>query len=176
MTARKFWNLMKAARDADNGDQFGALKAALLRLKPEEILAFKQRYEELIAAAYKNELWGAAYLINGGCSDDGFHYFLVWLVSQGEKVYNAALAKPDGLARVLGPDDFDDTCESALDSAANQAWQEKTGRSEEAFFEELDRVGPPATFALTGEDWDFEDDAGMRKRYPRLCRLFLDQE
>ncbi len=89
MTPRKFWTLMKAARDADDGEQFEALKGALLRLKPEEMLAFNKRYEELIDAAYSNDLWGAAYLINGGCSDDGFHYFRVWLVSQGEEVYKA---------------------------------------------------------------------------------------
>jgi hypothetical protein len=29
--------------------------------------------------------WGAAYLANGGCSDDGFDYFRGWLIGQGRK-------------------------------------------------------------------------------------------
>ena len=47
--------------------------------------------------AYRQELWGAAYLINGGCSDDGFVYFLGWLIAQGRDVYQAALPDPDSL-------------------------------------------------------------------------------
>jgi hypothetical protein len=176
VTPRKFWTLLKTAREAGDEDLFGTLKGKLVRLKPEEMLAFKKRYDDLIAAAYKNELWGAAYLINGGCSDDGFHYFLVWLVSQGEKVYKAALADPDSLARVLGPEDMD-TCESDLDAAAARAWQEKTGRSDEEFYEELGKIdSPPTTFQVEGEDWDFDDDEEMRRRLPRLSRIFLEQE
>jgi hypothetical protein len=42
--------------------------------------------------------WGAAYLANGGCSDDGFDYFRGWLIGQGRKVYETVLADPDSLA------------------------------------------------------------------------------
>jgi hypothetical protein len=28
-------------------------------------------------------MWVAAYLMNGGCSDDGFDYFRGWLIAQG---------------------------------------------------------------------------------------------
>lgn len=34
---------------------------------------------------YDWDLWGAAYLINGGASDDGFDYFRGWLLSQGSE-------------------------------------------------------------------------------------------
>ena len=36
--------------------------------------------------SYRWDLWGAAYLANGGCSDDGFDYFRGWLIGQGRKV------------------------------------------------------------------------------------------
>lgn len=43
-------------------------------------------------------LWGAAYVINGGCSDDCFEYFRGWLVLQGRETFERALANPDSLA------------------------------------------------------------------------------
>ena len=45
-------------------------------------------------------MWGAAYVIHGGCSDDGFEYFRRWLISRGRKAYEAALADPDSLAQL----------------------------------------------------------------------------
>ena len=38
-------------------------------------------------------LWDAAYLINGGCSDDGFDYFRGWLVDQGRETFERCLAE-----------------------------------------------------------------------------------
>jgi len=40
-------------------------------------------FRRYLNKAYTWDLWGAAYLINGGCSDDGFEYFRRWLVSRG---------------------------------------------------------------------------------------------
>jgi hypothetical protein len=51
-----------------------------------------------MAESYRWDLWGAAYLINGGCSDDGFDYFRGWLLSQGRAIWQATLADPDSLA------------------------------------------------------------------------------
>lgn len=52
----------------------------------------------MIAAAYRWDLWAAAYIINGGCSDDGFRYFRDWLISEGRSVFEKALKDPDSLA------------------------------------------------------------------------------
>ncbi|MFL6076856.1 MAG: DUF4240 domain-containing protein [Mycobacteriales bacterium] len=35
-----------------------------------------------MAESYQGDLWGAAYLINGGASDDGFDYFRGWLIAR----------------------------------------------------------------------------------------------
>ena len=42
---------------------------------PEEIVAFQRVLDELMDESYRADLWGAAYVINGGCSDDGFEDF-----------------------------------------------------------------------------------------------------
>ncbi|WP_371415749.1 DUF4240 domain-containing protein [Oerskovia sp. KBS0722] len=49
-----------------------ALTAVLVeRLTPDEILAFAAVADEVRASAYAWVVWGAALLIEGGCSDDG---------------------------------------------------------------------------------------------------------
>ena len=54
----------------------------------------------MLAASYREDLWGAAYLINGGASDDGFEYFRGWLMTQGRAVFARAVADPDSLAEL----------------------------------------------------------------------------
>jgi len=78
------------------GDRF--LKVELASLSNDEMIAFIADYQKYHAEAYRWDLWGAAYLINGGCSDDGFIDFRDWLVARGRAVYEAAILDPDSLA------------------------------------------------------------------------------
>jgi hypothetical protein len=39
----------------------------------------------------------------------------------------------------------------------------------------LARLGSTAVEAEVGEDWDFDDEEEMRRRLPRLCRLYLPE-
>ena len=101
MDREQFWTLVEAARMVSGGDcqaQAGHLVAALAQRSVDEVLAWDQIRHELLAESYRWELWGAAYLINGGCGDDGFDYFLGWLLSQGRAIWEAAVADPDSLA------------------------------------------------------------------------------
>ncbi|HSQ57690.1 MAG TPA: DUF4240 domain-containing protein, partial [Gemmata sp.] len=133
------------------------------------VVEFQARFDEAVAAANTIALWGAAHLINGGCSDDAFRDFRVWLVGRGRHPYEAALKHPDSLAEILDGDPVDGF---GLDMAALRVYEAKTGMSD--FFERLDREekdSPPAP--PEGEDFDFEADEEMWKRYPNLCHLYL---
>jgi hypothetical protein len=57
--------------------------------------------------AYRWDLWAAAYVINGGASDDGFEYFLGWLMAQGRTRWEATRADPDSLADIVDADTGD---------------------------------------------------------------------
>ena len=107
MTLDEFWAIIDKAR-AESGDDDEAflekVRARLEKLKPQEIVSFDLHYDALRFRAYRKELWGAAYLMNGGCSDDGFEYFRAWLIARGKKVYEKALADPDSLGAVCDPD------------------------------------------------------------------------
>jgi hypothetical protein len=95
--------MVEAARPVGAGDcdQHAArLVAALAELPVAEILAYQHLHDQLMAESYHSDLWGAAYLLNFGCSDDGFDYFRGWLLAQGRAIWEAALQDPDGLAEL----------------------------------------------------------------------------
>ena len=79
MDDEEFWALVEAARDAsrDNvDDRPGALEQLLMSRQPDEVQDFQDRYDEMLRRANRWSLWGAAWLMNGGCSDDDFRYSL----------------------------------------------------------------------------------------------------
>ena len=169
MEWKTFWKILEHAYRPDGPDHFEALKASMEPLAWFEVVAFQVRFDEAVAAANKIDLWGAAYLINGGCSDDGFRDFRAWLVGRGRHPYEAALKNPDALADILDGDPVDGF---GLDAAAVRVYEAKTGMSD--FYERLDRaeqdLPPPPP---EGDDWDFDDEAEMRTRFPKLCHLYL---
>ncbi|WP_455569765.1 DUF4240 domain-containing protein [Streptomyces werraensis] len=86
MNGQQFWQLVEAARDQarhpDDAEDVAHRATERLATRPaEEIVAAQQVLWDLMADSCTNPLWAAAYLINGGCSDDGFDYFRGWLIS-----------------------------------------------------------------------------------------------
>jgi hypothetical protein len=162
MTEAEFWDLIeRKVERQSNALDITALEDALRRQSPERIAAFGHHLDRLHQLSYRNRLWGAAYLINGGCSDDGFDYFRGWLIGMGRQVFNAALEDPDTLAEVA---EEDVECEDIL-SVAHRAYEEATG----------DGLAPGSQFespVADLEEWDFDDDDEMRTRYPRLYARF----
>jgi hypothetical protein len=165
----RFWDIVARAcpsdpRRADEWDE--RLQAELKKLESAEIIEWNHIFDRLAARAYTVDLWGAAYLINGGASHDGFYYFRCWLIGMGRRVYEAAVANPDSLDDVVvqGID-----AEAEIYAAAHQAWMAVTGRR--------DTDPYPArkeSAELRGEDWDFDDDAEVRRRLPRLAAMYLE--
>jgi hypothetical protein len=124
-------------------------------------------------------LWQAAYLIEGGCGDDGFMDFRDGLVLQGRAVFTRAVADPDSLAdvpviRAMAADKGWVGFES-LSYLVRRAYEQvmgEVGSLDSAMDEALRDVVRPD--APTGESWDGEDDDANRRHLPRLSELFLD--
>lgn len=177
MTEAEFWGHVRAARRVDPDAHAERLTARLAKLPPEEILDFAHWWEAAHCRAYRRDLWGAAYLVNGGCSDDGFDYFRNWLLLQGRAVFDAALADPDSLAEVLDGDEVECECHPGAD-----AWFAATGTAADddgyaAFerallFRHPKRPKPPPL----ARRWDFDDDDEVRRRLPRLAALYLGDD
>src|SRR4051812_22611367 len=103
MRTDDFWAVIDRA-SADRSDSLDELaKCAagqLARREPEEIVAWDRHLGRVMAASGTEDLWAAAYLINGGCSDDGFDAFRGWLIAHGRQVLARAVADPDSLAEL----------------------------------------------------------------------------
>ena len=149
------------------------LAVRLCELPPSQIVAFGRIHQQLRADAYRWDLWGAAYLIQAGCSDDGFADFQGWLIGQGRRVFEAALRDPDRLAEHPQVQAVTAASRWALRTGcefllyvASPAYQHLTGQELPLEVDEGEterfRRGP------VGDDWDFDDDEQMRRRFPRL--------
>ena len=169
MDAERFWRIIAdtCRSDALKVQEWDErLQAALKELEPDEIIGWNFIFDRMADQAYTVDLWGAAYLINGGASDDGFYYFRCWLVGMGRDVYEAAVANPDSLADVVIPD-ID--AEAEIYAAAHQAWMAVTRRPATASYPTYEQ-----RTELRGHEWDFNDDAEVRRRFPRLAAMYLD--
>ncbi|MEV0612926.1 DUF4240 domain-containing protein [Nonomuraea sp. NPDC050404] len=171
MDTAHFWQLVEQAREGAGDDQEVVSRAtALLAARmPADIVTAQQVLWDLMAASYRAPLWAAAYLINGGCSDDAFEYFRGWLMAQGRAVFERAVLDPDSLAdlpaiREAAAEELDIDCEEML-SIAYCAHLTATG-------EQL----PPDCFTIRYPgldlDWDFDDRTEMTRRLPRLAALY----
>jgi hypothetical protein len=161
-----FWQLIADTRGAAEGDterQSELLEEKLGRLPGEQIAEFQRIRHRLDEQAYSWDLWGAAYVIEDGCSDDCFRDFRAYLISLGREPYEAALRDPDSLAPVVEDAETGDW-ENA-DSVAGDAYEGAVGEDIPA--DDSDLSGDPS-----GEPWDDEDQDALVQRYPRLAERF----
>jgi hypothetical protein len=172
MEEKRFWDIIAAGcnPEGDVDDWHEGLVAELVKLSPEEILLFDCLFDERTDAAYSHDLWGAAYFINGGASDDGFYYFRCWLVGMGKKVYDAALKDPDSLADVVRDDE---EYEAEIYSVGMTAWR-KLGLTDDAYDKAIANLRRGRKHPkLRGRRWNFENDKMKRKKFPRLSAIYL---
>ncbi|OYP18020.1 polymerase [Streptomyces sp. FBKL.4005] len=170
MDETEFWELIDSTREAAGGDpeeQADLLLDRLLQLDPDLVLDFARHFEARYNRAYRWDLWGAAWLLLDGCSDDAFDFFRCWLIGQGREVFEGALHEPDALAELLG--EFDEEIDGdgeELGYAADEAYEQLTGT-----------VAPdlgiaPAPAEPEGRPLYLEDDRVLAERYPRLWARF----
>jgi hypothetical protein len=108
MNIDELWELIGQAyreEPSDSKARERALARLLERLPTETLSGFAGHFDAAIDAAYTWPLWGAAYVIGGGCSDDTFADFRSALVSRGRVAYAQSVSAPDSLAEI----DLDET-------------------------------------------------------------------
>lgn len=149
----------KGAEDVN--EQVEKLYALVRELDSEEILEFDRCFGECVRDAFRSDLWAAAYIINGGCSDDGFDYFLGWLIAQGRRYYEAALETPERAGDRVEPGDIVEC--GRIWSVAARAYEAKTGKTD--FYEVVSQVFR----TLIG---DLFDEDKVDTLYPELAEKF----
>jgi hypothetical protein len=174
MSEHRFWAIVNGtlSRDNDPEAQLDALRTALEALSADDIAAFEQRFGELLERANTWDLWAAAHIIHGGCSDDDFDYFRHWLISRGRDQYETAVDNPDTLADTdLAT--VEDACQfENFSYVAADVWHEKTNH---------DRDDPDSGFPFAtpsgdepeGEPFE-EDEEHLSQRLPKLWERYGD--
>ncbi|MFF5228708.1 DUF4240 domain-containing protein [Dactylosporangium sp. NPDC000521] len=185
MELREWWGLIESARSSCRTDDRdppgdpvpGAVLDLVAALPPASIVAFGRRFSAVFDSAYLAPLWAAAYLIEGGCGDDGFMDFRAGLMLQGRSAFDRAVADPDTLADLPVVQRMGTTgegwlgCEAML-YVARTAYTRSTG-SPSGYDEALATPAAARPSPARGERWDVDDDAQMRLHLPRLAALFL---
>jgi len=139
------------------------LKCSLLRkglatLSDAQLISFARQFDKADVDVYTWPLWGAAYVLCGGCSDDAFADFRATLISMGSEVYFNALADPNSLASV----EFEgnNPCHEGYAYVLYDVMEERFG--------ELPQTGVFFPSEPEGEEWN-EDN--VDRLYPSLKQL-----
>lgn len=176
---KEFWSLFKKSREFD--DQAEWLTEVLSQKELEEVLEFEFLFQKLMNASYRSRLWGAAYVLMGGCSDDAFDYFRAWLIGQGEEVYNKVMKDPEFLAEYINADNLDDEAfpqnEELLSVGLDAYTFIKTGDSEwddDIYDELLESLEKKGLQPVADIEFDWEED-DLEHLYPILWERFGEE-
>jgi hypothetical protein len=180
MDHNRFWRIIDEAREkAGSWEKMrDPLVQRLAGLDLADILLWHGIFLEYQSLSYKQKLWAAAYVIGGGCSDDGFDYFCGWLTAQGREVFLGALSDPDSLADVEACDG-DVEFEYMLSVAKDAYCRKFPERDADRFYTETNIPIPDSVRqAMAAEiryaddiDTDWDEDA-LPDLFPKLCKAF----
>lgn len=165
MDIAHFWAIMDkvAIVGGESGQQVATLRGLLEPLPATEVKGFCDQFEHALHVAYSWDLWGAAFVIHGGCSDDGFEYFRRWLVTLGRERFETAVKNADSLADVPataavdGVFEFEEILYAAVEVAEAKGGMDPRGN----------READDAAVGPQGNPFS-EEPAQLAVRYPRL--------
>ncbi|MRX67139.1 Protein of unknown function [Flavobacterium resistens] len=161
MEEELFWKIIQKTKDSSGGnfeEQQEELANELRKLTADELILFGNSFRNFRGEANTWELWGAIYIIHGGCSDDSFNDFREWVIAQGKDFYYKITANPELLVETETHliEEFD--------------W-EGFGYLPGIVFEELTGQEMPYPFQekhnTTGNEWNEKSD-DLQKMFPKL--------
>lgn len=178
MDEEQFWAIVQTAVDEAGNDEDEYLEVAkreLSKLSLKEMIGLRLRTDKLLYDSYTSEMWCAGYLMNGGCSDDGFEYFRLWVISRGRKVYEAAMANPDNLIDYIGDDDEMDFFEFELFwYVALEAFEEAVDADLYDYIDDDNFKTCEGNYPNFEFNWEEDEPESMQKLCPRLFEKFWE--
>lgn len=176
MDKNEFWRFIDISKIQE--DQAEWLTGQLIQLDEKDILDFEFHFEDAMNQCYQSRIWGAAFVLMGGCSDDTFDYFRGWLIGQGEETFHKVLEQPEYLACYITGDTLDEEGfpqnEELLNAGLDAYTFKKTGNMEwndevhDQLLDEMEKLGlePPSEIEFDWEEDDLED------MFPELWKRF----
>jgi len=137
------------------------------KLSWKEIVGFRLRTYQLLYDSYNSEMWCAGYLMNGGCSDDGFEYFRNWVISRGKETYQKAKSNPDNLiSEVREGAEFYEF--ESFWYVALEAFHRKTGKNLYDYIDHKTFKTHEGNYPVFEFTWQEQSPESMKKICPRL--------
>ena len=165
----EFWEVIEDTRP-DHHNPSAHAQAITSRLADsgiEAVRAFAAGFDEAMDGLYTWDLWGAAFLSFGGCSDDAFEYLRAWLIGRGKAVTNRARTDPEGLfLDLLDQSESPESRWEELGLGEGEALLYATGLAHEQLTDEwLPARSRPLPEQPEGDPWE-EDE--LADRFPAL--------
>ena len=162
-----FWKIIQTTKDNSSGDfeeQQEELANELRKLTPNDIILFGNRFRYFRGQANTWELWGAIYIIHGGCGDDSFSDFREWVIGQGKDFYYRTIKNPESLVE-FDTDTIDEIEWEGLGYVPSTVFEELTGQEMPYPFKEQ--------IETTGTEWA-EESEDLKNLFPKLAAKFPD--
>ena len=175
MDEDRYWQIVQDSLEEAGGDlecQANVVEQALEKLELGEIVGFELRTDKLLYDTYNSDMWCSAYLMNGGCSDDSFEYFRLWVISRGRAVYDSAKTDPDSLVRAANDNmgqeyDFEPFC-----YIASTVFRNNTGRELYDYIDHDRFKFGEGNYPQIDFTWQEDDPDSMERICPNLFRQF----
>ncbi|MBI3235352.1 MAG: DUF4240 domain-containing protein [Bacteroidetes bacterium] len=167
MDEEVFWKIMKLTKDRSNGyyeEQQEELANELRKLTPDEVLLFDNRFRYFRGQANTWDLWGAIYIIHGGCGDDSFNDFREWVIGQGKDFYYKTIQNPETLVEVE-TEKIEEVEWEGLGYVPSTVFEELTGQEIPDGFQENKET--------TGIEWE-EEGNDLKEMFPKLYMKYPD--
>lgn len=169
-----FWNIVDSSLNStkDQVSQEKFLIKEIEKLTPKQMIGFRLRTDKLLFDTYNSEMWCAGYIMNGGCSDDGFEYFRNWIISRGNDTFYKAKENPDSLISEFVEGQVYYEFESFW-YVALTAFKNKTGKELYDYISDdfVTNEGNYPNFEFT---WNEEDPETMKPICPKLFAKMWD--
>jgi hypothetical protein len=164
-----YWGLIDNSHKntTNQEDQEIFLIAEIEKLTPQEMIGFRLRTDKLLFDSYNPELWCAAYIVSGGCTDGGFEYFRCWLISQGKEVFYKVKSNPDALINQVIENKESYEFEGFWYVAMN-AFKNTTGQDLYAYIDYDTFVTNDENYPLLNFNWNPDEPETMGKICPVL--------
>lgn len=179
MNTQEIWNLIEESKNKTK-NQVNYIMNTLSKMSAKDIIDFSIHFETCYRETYNSKLWGAAYIIFGGCSDDRFDYFRGWLIAQGKDLYEEALLNPDRLADYIptnyAKDELTTELKGMIKASSNAYILKETSSLEyndEYYNKYLDLMKDAKfnfIYPIIQFDWDNEKD--LAPMFPKLWAKF----
>lgn len=175
LNEKKYWKIVSKSliNSRSENEQEDKLKIIISTLSSKEMIGFGLRTHKLLKDTYTSKMWCAGYLMNGGCSDDGFEYFRSWIISRGKEVFYEAKENPDNLISEFSSFKFEYEFEN-FQYVSFEPFKLKTGKDIHDYTDYKEFRLKEGNYPEIEINWYEDTPETMRRICPKLFDKFFN--